>query len=57
MSIAEMIGVLFKTHKDNSMNLLQMIYSIVPQALSIDYKQKNLFGIYILDDIVEQLGP
>jgi hypothetical protein len=58
LSFAELIGVLFKTHKDLAMNLLNELFTnVLPPALLSEEKQKQKFALFILDDTVEYLGP
>lgn len=58
LSIAEMFGVLFKHHKDLVAPLVQELRSnVLPSALSSEEQKRNKFGLFILDDMVEHLGP
>jgi hypothetical protein len=58
LSIAEIIGIIFKTHGPLCGNLLQELFTnILPPALSSEEKQKTKFALFLLDDMVEFLGP
>lgn len=57
LSIAEIFGIIFKTHGSLSVNLLQVLFNqLIPPALGSEEKQKLKFGIYILVDMMEYLG-
>jgi hypothetical protein len=52
------MGILFKTHGSLCGALINELFtSIVPQALQSKEKQKTKFGLFIMDDMVEFLGP
>jgi len=58
VDLGEIIGVIFKTHKDHCRNLVQkLITTILPEVAKHDTKQKQKFLLFILDDMVEFLGP
>ena len=58
LSIAEIFGALFKTHKNIIQNVLATLFNgWIPNALSHTDKTKQKFGLYILDDMIEFLGP
>jgi Importin repeat 6 len=58
LSISEIIGTIFKTHKGLVSNLLNTLFTtILPEALASDVKDKTKFVLFILDDMVEFLGP
>lgn len=58
LSIAEIMGILFKTHGPLCGNLIQELFAtIVPNALQSNEKQKTKFSLFIMDDMVEFLGP
>lgn len=58
LSLAEMIGIIFKTHKEFSRNLLTELFNnILPEALSSEEKEKQKFALFVLDDMIEFLGP
>lgn len=58
LSIAEIMGILFKTHGPLCGNLIQELFnSILPPALASGEKQKTKFGLFVMDDMVEFLGP
>ncbi len=57
-SIAEIMGIIFKTHGSFSVSLVQELLNVIlPPALSSGEKQKTKFGLFVLDDMVEFLGP
>lgn len=57
-SIAEIIGILFKTHGPLCGDLInQLINVILPPVLNCGEKQKTKFGLFVMDDMVEYLGP
>lgn len=57
LSIAEAMGIIFKTHKEFSANLVaQLFATVLPQAINNTEKQKQKFALFILDDMVEFLG-
>lgn len=58
LSVAEMFGVLFKHHRDLVGPLVQELRSnVLPNALSSEEQKRNKFGLFILDDMIEHLGP
>lgn len=58
LSIAEILGVIFKTHAPQTLNLLNELFTtLLPEAFKSEEKQKTKFGLFILDDMVEFLGP
>ena len=58
LSVAEILGIIFKTHGVYCGNLLNELFTnIIPPALSSEEKSKNKFAIYLMDDMVEFLGP
>lgn len=58
LSIAEIFGALFKTHKHLCSNILSALFTgWIPNALNNADKVKQKFGLYILDDMIEFLGP
>jgi hypothetical protein len=49
---------LFKTHKNHCKNLVhKLITQVLPEVAKQDTKAKNKFLLFILDDMVEFLGP
>lgn len=53
-----MIGILFKTHKELTGNLLNVLFNnVLPGAITSEIKEKMKFALFILDDMVEFLGP
>ena len=58
LTIAEMFGALFKTHKELVGPLVQELRAnVLPNAFNSEEQKRNKFGIFILDDMVEHLGP
>lgn len=58
LDLGEIFGVLFKTHKERVQNLVQdLINNKLPALAKIETKQKRKFMLFILDDMVEYLGP
>ena len=58
LSIQELLGILFKTHAMLCQGLVNEIFnSILPPAMNSKEKQKNKFALYMMDDMVEYLGP
>ena len=58
LTIAEIMGIIFKTHGVLCGNLIQELFStILPAALASGEKQKTKFGLFVMDDMVEFLGP
>ena len=58
MQISELIGALFKTHKQMALGLANfLIYNILPKVF-VENQSENMlkFGIFLIDDIVEYLG-
>ena len=58
VAISELIGALFKTHKQMALGLANfLIYNILPKVF-VDNQTENMlkFGIFLIDDIVEYLG-
>lgn len=58
MSVAELIGVLFKTHPLLSGGIVQNLFeTLLSESLKSEEKQKNKFALFVMDDMVEYLGP
>jgi len=58
LSIAEIMGILFKTHGPLCTPLITELFAnILPPALASSEKQKTKFGLFVMDDMVEFLGP
>ena len=58
VALAEIFGILFKTHKAHCSNLVQkLISTVLPEVAKSDTKQKQKFLLFILDDMIEFLGP
>lgn len=58
VSIAELIGILFKTHKEQTINLANLIYKdILPKVLDKTQTDRmHKFGMFLIDDMVEFMG-
>jgi hypothetical protein len=58
LALAEILGVIFKTHKELCNNLVQKLVSeVLPKIAQDQSKCKIKFQLFILDDMVEFLGP
>ena len=58
LALAEILGVLFKTHRDHCQNLVQQLINVyLPKVAQDTSKPKVKFLLFILDDMVEFLGP
>jgi hypothetical protein len=58
ISLAEIFGTLFKTHKDFCRELVQKLWQeVLPEAAKNQNKHNMKFVLFILDDMVEFLGP
>ena len=58
VDLGEIIGMIFKTHKNFSKNLVTKLINVVlPEVAKNPAKQKQKFLLFILDDMVEFLGP
>ena len=58
VSVSEVIGMLFKTHKDMTLPLAHyIISSILPNVLKEGQSENTYkFAIFLIDDMVEHLG-
>lgn len=58
LSIAEIIGIIFKTHPQFSASIVQnLLTGLLTETLQSEEKVKNKFALFIMDDMVEYLGP
>ena len=57
LSLGEFFGTLFKTHKPMCSQLVTELFALLPKYITNEEKHKQKFGLYILDDMVEFLGP
>lgn len=58
LALAELLGIMFKTHRDFCRPLVQqLITEILPRVAKDTSKAKTKFLLFILDDMVEFLGP
>lgn len=57
VAIAELLGVLFKTHADQSVQLSEIMYTkFLPYVLGDNVSHKmHKFGIFLIDDMIEFL--
>lgn len=57
-SLVEILGLLFKTHKLHCRPLVDKVLNeILPKLTNTTDKAKQKFLLYILDDMIEYLGP
>jgi len=57
-SLVEVLGLLFKTHKPHCRPLVDRVLNeVVPALADTQDKAKQKFLLYILDDMIEWLGP
>lgn len=55
---AELMGILFKTHINFVASLVQKLQTeIIPSAFTSPDQKRRKFGLFVLDDMVEHLGP
>ena len=58
VAAAELMGCLFKTHKDSVAALVQTLRTdIIPACFSSNEQKRYKFALFILDDMIEHLGP
>lgn len=58
ISLAEIFGILFKTHKPHCNDLVQkLITGVLPEIAKQTTKHSQKFLLFVLDDMVEFLGP
>lgn len=56
--LAELFGAMFKTHKQFCNNLVQKLISeVLPKYANQEDKHKCKFLLFVLDDMIEFLGP
>jgi hypothetical protein len=58
VALAELIGVLFKTHKELTLPLVDLLYNnILSKVLQPGLSDKmHKFGLFLVDDMIEFLG-
>lgn len=58
MAISELIGILFKTHKQMTLGFANyLITNVLPQVFTEKQTENMLkFGIFLIDDMVDYLG-
>lgn len=55
---AELMGVLFKTHIGFVANIvLKLQNEVLPAAFASNDQKRRKFALFVLDDMVEHLGP
>jgi len=58
LALAELLGIMFKTHRDACQPLVQkLITEVLPKVAQDKGKAKTKFLLFVLDDMVEFLGP
>lgn len=58
IAAAELIGSLFKTAPNMVTALVQILrQTVLNDAFSSNVQKRKKFGLFILDDMVEHLGP
>lgn len=58
LTAAELLGILFKTHRSMVANIVQHLRSeVLVQAFGSNNQKRYKFGLFVLDDMVEHLGP
>lgn len=58
VAAAELMGALFKTHKESVAGLVQRLRNeIIPACFASSEQKRYKFALFILDDMIEHLGP
>ena len=58
VAAAELMGSLFKTHKDSVSDLVQCLRNdVIPACFASSEQKRYKFALFILDDMIEHLGP
>ena len=58
VAAAELMGALFKTHKESVTGLVQRLRNeIIPACFASNEQKRFKFALFILDDMIEHLGP
>lgn len=58
ITLAELFGAIFKTHRDYCRSIVQLLVTeVLPKYVKEDDKHKSKFLLFVLDDMVEFLGP
>lgn len=58
LSAAELLGALFKTHKEFVKEIVfKLKTETLKQAFDSKVQKREKFGLFVLDDLVEHLGP
>ena len=58
LGAAELMGALFKTHKEFVAGLVQQLRNeLLPECFGSQEQKRLKFALFILDDMVEHLGP
>ncbi len=58
VAISQLIGALFKTHKDMAIDLAHFLIGNILPKVFIENQRENMlkFGIFLIDDMVQFLG-
>lgn len=58
IAVAELIGSLFKTHKEMTLPLVELLYNeVLAKVLQPTLSEKmHKFGLFLIDDMIEHLG-
>jgi len=58
LTAAELLGVLFKTHRSMVSGIVHHLRSeVLVAAFGSNNQKRYKFGLFVLDDMVEHLGP
>lgn len=58
IAVAELIGILFKTHKESVANLVQRLRNeVIPSSFACNETKRQKFALFLIDDMIEHLGP
>ena len=58
VAAAELMGALFKTHKESVSGLVARLrYEVIPACFASSEQKRFKFALFILDDMIEHLGP
>ena len=58
IAAAELMGALFKSYRDNVASLVGKLRTeVIPACFASNEQKRFKFGLFILDDMVEHLGP
>lgn len=58
VAAAELMGALFKTHRESVSGLVARLRNeVIPACFSSSEQKRYKFALFILDDMIEHLGP